>query len=514
MNRNTLVTGTLWLTAAGLISRILGFVYRIYLSGLIGSEGMGLYQLISPVYFLLFTICSAGCHTAISQLVAAENARRHPQAMKRILWVCLIPASLLGLVFSFAVRYWAPWIAASILQDARAEQGIRILCTGLPFCIASTCLKAYFQGIQRMDVPASEQVVEQIFRMLVIYLLSPLLSRSNVADTCAYVVIGTVAGDLISCLYTVFLYSRHRRKQPIFAEPPTVASLLRPLLMIILPVTGSRALTQLLSSLENILLPAALQQSGLSSSDALSLYGELSGMVMPLISFPTILTGAMSSNLLPLVAGAKASGRFQTIQTAVHRSLQLTLWISFLCMAVFGSLGVPIGQFLYPGTDSGSLLQTLSLLCPFLYLQTTLNGLLNGSGLQSSMFWYQLLCSLLRIAVLRFLVPLYGFPAFLFGFLISSMISAVLCLHKILRTYHMRFLPVQSFLLPLLAGSLTYLILRLGDLLSGSRTGQSLSFLILLCAAGCLCYLLLLMLTGCLKKKDLREVLKLVKHNR
>ena len=144
MKRNSVVTGTLWLTAAGLISRLLGFVYRIYLSGLIGSEGMGLYQLISPIYFLLFTLCSAGCHTAISQMVAAESAHRHTQNMQRILWICLVPSTALALLFVLLIQEFSPWIAVHIIQDARAAEGVRILCSDFPFASAAAVLKRIF----------------------------------------------------------------------------------------------------------------------------------------------------------------------------------------------------------------------------------------------------------------------------------------------------------------------------------------------------------------------------------
>ena len=233
MKRNSVVTGTLWLTAAGLISRLLGFVYRIYLSGLIGSEGMGLYQLISPIYFLLFTLCSAGCHTAISQMVAAESAHRHTQNMQRILWICLVPSTALALLFVLLIQEFSPWIAVHIIQDARAAEGVRILCLGLPFCVSSSCIKAYFHGIRQMKIPATEQVIEQICRMSVIYMLAPLLSQSDVTTTCSYVVYGTVAGDFVSCFYTGIAYGIHRRRLPYSSYREPFPSLLRPLLLII-----------------------------------------------------------------------------------------------------------------------------------------------------------------------------------------------------------------------------------------------------------------------------------------
>lgn len=518
MKRRSLITGTLWLTGAGIITRLLGFVYRIYLSNLIGSEGMGLYQLISPIYFLLFTFCSAGCHTAISQLVAAENARRHHANMRRILWICLIPSALLGFFCTAAVYSFAPWIAEYILHDIRAAKGIQTLCLGLPFCISSTCFKAYFHGLQRMAVPAIEQVVEQLCRMGVIYWLSPLFSGSDVALTCRYVVFGTLAGDLVSCLYTLIAYGLHRRKKgcippPFPITPMPYRRLLPKILLIVLPVTGSRLLTQLLSSFENIMLPSVLQRSGLSASAALSVYGEFGGMVMPLLTFPTILTGALSSNLLPMVAGAKADGNTNRIHTAINQSLRLTFFIAFLFTALFGSLGNVLGHLLYPGTGAGPLLQLLSVYCPFLYLQTTLGGIMHGSGMQNQIFLYQLFSSGLRIFILLTYGPIYGFTAFLIGMLISMAVSAVLSLHKILTTYHLKLKLGQTIFLPFLSSILTYLLLNLSLHQSISYIQTKLPALLFTVLFGIILYLLLLIITKSITKKDLLEVLNLLKHN-
>ena len=515
MKRSAVITGTFYLTLAGFITRLLGFVYRIYLSKLIGSEGMGLYQLISPIYFLLFTICCAGFQTAISQLVAAQNAHHNIRGMRRILFVCLVPAALFGIFFCLLMWQLSPWVALHILHDERAAEGLRIICLGLPFCISGTCLKAYFHGIMHMGVPAAEQVIEQIFRMTVIYLVSPLLAHANVAEACTLVVWGTVAGDMVSCFFTLILYGIHRRKNrtwvPALPSQSRYTSLLRPILIIVIPVTGSRMLTQLLSSFENIMLPSVLQRSGMSASSALGLYGEFSGMVMPLLAFPTIVTTALSSNLLPLVATAKAGGRFSVIHTAIRRSLRFTFLTSFLFAALLGSLGGFIGSALYPGTSAGELLQLLALYCPFFYLQSTLGGLLNGSGLQTEVFLYQFVSSGLRICIMLTLVPRYGFPAFLLGMLLSLILSSLLSLHKLLSIYHMKLSLFKGLAMPLLSAAATLMVLRLGARIFESTLSNSWLFLFIACLGGAAFYLGALLLSRSLTRQDIAATLRLVR---
>ena len=201
------------------------------------------------------------------------------------------------------------------------------------------------------------------------------------------------------------------------------------------------------------------------------------------------------------------------IHASIHHSLRLTFLLAFLFMALFGALGLTLGNQIYPGTNAGSLLRLLSICCPFLYLQTTLSGILNGSGLQAHIFLYQLISSGLRIFILLTLGPVYGFTAFLAGLLVSLILSTLLSLHKITSTYHLKLQAMTSIILPFLSGVLTYLLINLLTHYSSifSVSGTISLFLNLL--LGSSLYFILLVLTKSITKKDLHEVLHLMKHN-
>ena len=93
--KNPLITGTVILTLTGLLSRFIGFFYRIFLSNVFGAEGMGIYQLISPVLALSFALTVSGIQTAISKYVASETTTKDYHASFRTLWVGFLFAMLL-----------------------------------------------------------------------------------------------------------------------------------------------------------------------------------------------------------------------------------------------------------------------------------------------------------------------------------------------------------------------------------------------------------------------------------
>lgn len=509
MKRNAFITGTLWLSGAGLITRLLGFVYRIYLSNLVGSEGMGLYQLLTPVYFLILTLCTTGIQMAVSRMVALQRGASHYHNMARIVFVGLIPSFSLSLFFSFLLFQQADFVALSILGDIRTASGLRILCLSLPFCSLSSCCKAYFHGLQQMTVPAIDQILEQVVRMGAVFLAAPLLNLENLERTCCIVVAATAAGDILASMYVTGAFALSQRKYRSRRVPDSYGSLLRTLILISLPITGGRMVTQILSCFENIMLPSALQRFGCTAAESLSLFGVYSGMVMPILFFPSVLTGSISANLLPMAAQAQASGNIGLIHRCIDRVIRFTFLLAFLCTALLAGLGDRIGTLLYPGTEAGHLLVLLSFFCPFMYLQGTLSGLLNGLGLQNSVFVYQLISNSITVLTVLLFVPRYGFPAFLIGYLVSLMISSVLNLYKLLHTFRQHLRILKSIALPFLSCLAAISVIRMARRLTADAiTGSPLPLLLTFLFAALL-YSLALFVSGSITKKDLSQVLKL-----
>jgi len=136
LNRKKILTGALTLTAAGIITRILGFVYRIYMSNLMGAEGMGLYQLIMPVYTLAWSIACAGFNTTVSKLTAQERAKGEFGNMTIMLKQSVAITTALGIFLTFALYFGAEILAQYFFADARTVLPLKILSLAFPFMAA------------------------------------------------------------------------------------------------------------------------------------------------------------------------------------------------------------------------------------------------------------------------------------------------------------------------------------------------------------------------------------------
>lgn len=155
--RHPLIIGTLILTATGLISRIIGFFYRIYLSRLFGEEGMGIYQLLSPVLSLSFSLTAAGYQTAISKIVAEQAARKGHSSFRPML-VGLTISLPLSLLCNAVIYCLSDYISVRLLLEPRTASMLRILSFSIPFSAIHACINGYFYGKKKAGIPALTQL--------------------------------------------------------------------------------------------------------------------------------------------------------------------------------------------------------------------------------------------------------------------------------------------------------------------------------------------------------------------
>ena len=449
MFRHKIIRSALILTAANIITRILGFFYRIFMSKTIGAEGMGLYQLISPVYMLVWAFSSAGLSTSVSKLTAEQKGSRNPSNMYPIVKCACIFSVVLSLIASVAVYYFSPYICTRFLKDSRTVLSLRILCVCFPFMAVGSCIRGWFYGIQEAKVPAACQVLEQCTRMAVVYFLSFKMLGKGLEAACAMAVIGMAAGEVISFVYVLvcsLLKPKHKEKATLsyFSAASMIFALA-------LPLTLNRITGSLLSTVENLLIPSRLQLYGLTRSNAVALYGQLCGMAMPLIMFPSSLLTSLATALMPAVSEASAKGNMTSLSSSVEKSLAFTAVTGIGTAGLFICLPYELGSVIYSQHEIGYMLRLLGIICPFIYLQVTLGGILNGLGKQVFIFGVNLAASAFNICFIWLFVPKYGIEAFILGWFISIVTAAILSLFVISHSIKIRLYLNNILIKPLAA---------------------------------------------------------------
>lgn len=424
--KNAFFTGTALLTAAGILSRIIGFFYRIFLSRTIGAEGLGIYQLVFPVMAVCFSLTSAGIQTSISRFVSREMGNQNPSGARLYLYIGLIISVFLSVLVGLFMWNFSDFLAASFLGEPRCAPFLKILSFCYVPCSIHSCINGYYYGLKKALVPSLSQLAEQFVRVGSVYVIYLIAQSKGLPVSISIAVWGLVFGEAAGMFFSLSAvgFGSHS------GNPLKSA---KSLLKMAVPLTASRLILNFFNSVENVLIPNRLRLFGYTSAEALSIYGILSGMALAIIMFPTVLTNSVSVLLLPAISEAQAKNNHKLIRKAIVQTTESCLLLGSLCTIVLLLSGNFIGNFIFQNALSGKFIITLSWICPFLYLSGTLNSIFHGLGKPDVTLALNLLACAIRIFFIFTGIPVVGIKGYLIGLLASQVIVCTLAL---LLLYH------------------------------------------------------------------------------
>ena len=436
--KNPLITGTIILTLTGFASRFIGFFYRIFLSRTFGAEGMGIYQLTSPVLALTFALTAAGMQTAISKYVAGEVSTKNYRYSFLHLFSGFLISMAVSVLCAVFIYCFSDEIAVSFLLEGRTAPLLRIIALSIPMATVHSCINGYFYGIKKAVVPSICQLSEQIVRVGSVYLIYYICLQRGFTPTISFAVVGLVIGESASMIVSLIAIKAHYHH----ILPPNYPSLLQVkgkelrtasshLLKLAVPLSLNRVIINFLMSVESIYIPNRLMLYGYDHAAALSVYGILTGMSLPLILFPSAITGSICVLLLPAVSEADATGNRRAVVKAVHKSIKYGFLLGILFTTVFFLFGRFLGNLLYQNDTAGNFIMILGFLCPLMYIASTLSSILNGLGKTGLTFLYSMISLLVRLGFVFFLIPVLGINGYLWGLLTSQLVQTLLCMFAV-----------------------------------------------------------------------------------
>ena len=439
-NGRRLIRGAFILSAAGFLTRMIGFFYRIFLSHAIGAEGMGIYQLIFPLNMLCYALTVMGIQTAISRFVSAKMALDDPQGANSTFAVGTLYSLLLSGVTAWALYQSAPFLSEKILLEPRTLPMLKLMACSIPMGVVHTCVSGYFFARKKTGPPAVSQLLEQTARVAATYLAYTVILSKGLKPTPVIAVVGMLCGEAVAMLFSLAAVTWNLQAQDFsLSSIRQPFKILRDILPLSAPVTANRVLLTLLNSVEAILIPSRLRLSGASAVQALSVYGTLNGMAMPLVLFPSTITNAVSVMLLPSVSEAQARGNMRTIRWTVGSTLKYCLLLGIFSTGIFFFYGPRLGLFLFHNRTAGLFIRTLSFICPFLYMDATLSSILHGLGKTGLCFIINICGVSLRILMILFVVPFQGIQGYLWGLLASELLLAALSMGALRHHCKIRF---------------------------------------------------------------------------
>lgn len=437
----SIIYGTLVLTGTSFLCRFIGFFYRIFISQTFGEEGMGIFQLTAPVMAVAYSLCCAGFQTTISRFVAAKEGDHC--ASLRFLFTGICMTGSLAIAFSFLIFNCSDFLAVSVILEPRCAPILRLLALSFPFSAIHCCMNGYYYGKKKAEIPALLQLVEQLGRVGSVYLLCQMYMKSGqtppLALTAAGAAIAECLSSILSLCYILPNLSTLQTKiqnRLLFSQNQILSykKTAGCLLSMAIPLSISRIIVNLLQSVENIYIPEMLRAYGYTTKESLSLYGVLTGMALTVILLPSSLVNSISVLLLPRISEAQSRSRDKEIARVIHRCITFCFALGLPCTAVFFFGGHLAGEILFHSETAGNYIVSLSFICPFLYITSSLGSILHGLGKTYTTLFINIGTLLIRIASVFFLVCRMGISGYILGLLAGQCFSALCCIFS-LRKY-------------------------------------------------------------------------------
>lgn len=435
MNKSHLIYRTAILSGVNFIVRILGFVYKIVLSKIIGAEGIGIFQMSIPVLMLFVTIPSSGIPIAVSKIIAKQPST-HSKSNQKIFNLSILITLIISVSLSILLIITSKSICTNILKNQNLYLHILFLSPAIVIISLSSVIRGFFYGMKLIKPTSISQILEQLSRIVFVlgylYYLSPI--KPHLGALIA--IIGLSLGELIGLTSLISFYQAHKKNSLIhnFTTNINVSStkILHKIINISTPITISKLISISLQLVNAVIIPNRLIASGLSSKEAISSFGRVTGMTMPFIFLPFIVISALAVNVIPNISRNLQYKNYSKIKNDTNTAIKIAILISFPLTAIYILFSHDIGLFLYNDELVGIYIKSMGYSTIFLALHHIIASILHGLGKQvyttiNHAIGMSIQLLITYISVSNPNIRIYGFfISFFIGNLITFILNAII----------------------------------------------------------------------------------------
>lgn len=448
MKKETIIYGTTVLITTNLTVKVMSLVYRGILIRLIGAEGLGLTELMMPLFSFLLVVASLGVPLAISNFISAEReASRIMSILKTGTVLLLINSTAVTVLFCLLF----PFLKDHIFTDDRIIWGFIALIPSVFIISVFSALRGYFQGSHRSSIIGKSQVVEQIFRIVcgtaIVFLF---LSRGY---PLSIILIGlSIATFIAETCGGIYLLIRYKRdKTPVkghFKKKIAVK-----MLQVGTPITLSRLVVSLTVACQAILIPKALIAGGATLSEAATFFGLFSGVALTVLHLPAVITSALTTPLIPAIVAADSQHNKMLLNRRIAKSLCFTTFTALPILALLYYYATPVCKILFASPEAGPMLSLLCLGGIFLYLQYPVIAVLQGLNRFRRIFVNSCIADGLYLIALYLLgrSAYFSVQSLILLFILNDVVLFILNYYYMKKVTRCKISFLQTYFLPLLA---------------------------------------------------------------
>ncbi len=514
------------LAAAAMISKIIGVVYRIPLTNILGDEGNGYYGYAYQVYAFALMLSSLSLPTAVSKLVSARRALNQQKNAFRAFVGSLVFASVVGLVIAVTIFFGAGVISEHMMKAPLSVYALKVLAPGLFIVAVMAVLRGYFQGLGTMIPTAVSQVIEQIVNAVVsiagasvLFGMGTRLGNETGEDLlgpaygAAGGTLGTVTGALTGLIFLLFVLwmfrggIRKRLRHDRTKKTETYSHILKVLLLTAVPVVFSTAIYNINQIIDLTVFNHVMDAQGYAESEYIALQGIYTGKYDPLINVPMAIPNALCTSLVPSLTMVVMTKQRKKVHYQIDQILRLTTILTIPSCVGFLVLASPLMVLLYndPSATPANLLMLGAVVIVLYGWASITNSVLHGLNYMSSPAKHAAIALVVHLAV--FVVMLVVFRMNVYALPASNIVFALTMCYlnqrKIRKVCGFKMNFGHLFIKPLIAsaimGVITFLIHWGLDTLIGGRVIPTVTAIVV----AIIIYVILILKMGTLSEEDM-----------
>ena len=453
-----MINGTI-LTITNLLMKFAVLIFNIYISNQIGAEAVGVFSLVMTVYLFFITVATSGLNIAVTVIVSEKFAINKEKTGIKAIRTCIFFSLLLGITASILILLFSNFITTNCLHNMVSSKPLFYIAIGLPFIAMSSCISSYFTSVRK----AYKNAITQIFEFTIKMIATIILLKINITKGVEYICIALIIADVISeiCSFTlIFILYIIDIKLKKLNDVRSFGQKLN-ILKIAFPVAFTSYIRSGLSTLKQLIIPTQLEKSGLSCSNALSKYGIINGMVMPIVTFPTVLIYSYSMLLIPEFSTYVAQKNYKAINYISNKIFKFTCAFSVCICSIFLFFSNELGLVIYNNLESGYYFKLLAPLVFFIYMDNIIDSILKGLNKQFGVMCCNILDLSITTCFIYFLLPIYGINGYIISIFISELLNFSVSLFQMIKYSKLKINLIDWVIVPLCCSLISYLAINI-----------------------------------------------------
>ncbi len=453
-----MINGTI-LTTTNLLMKFAVLIFNIYISNQIGAEAVGVFSLVMTVYLFFITVATSGLNIAVTVIVSEKFAINKEKTGIKAIRTCIFFSLLLGITASILILLFSNFITNNCLHNMVSSKPLFYIAIGLPFIAMSSCISSYFTSVRK----AYKNAITQVFEFTIKMIATIILLKINITKGVEYICIALIIADVISeiCSFTlIFILYIIDIKLKKLNDVRSFGQKLN-ILKIAFPVAFTSYIRSGLSTLKQLIIPTQLEKSGLSCSNALSKYGIINGMVMPIVTFPTVLIYSYSMLLIPEFSTYVAQKNYKAINYISNKIFKFTCAFSVCICSIFLFFSNELGLVIYNNLESGYYFKLLAPLVFFIYMDNIIDSILKGLNKQFGVMCCNILDLSITTCFIYFLLPIYGINGYIISIFISELLNFSVSLFQMIKYSKLKINLIDWVIVPLCCSLISYLAINI-----------------------------------------------------